>query len=448
VKNNVLNRVVLLGIVSLLAPSAALADEPYFMGLGDLPGGDYWSEVLDISADGTTVVGSSEAEAGLEAYKWTNPATGGAGMIGLGDLPGGPFLSIAWGVNADGSVVVGSSYVDDTYTEAFRWTDPNTGGAGMVSIGDLPGGQTRGAGLAASADGSVITGWGTSEDDGQLEAFRWTDPNQGGSGMVGLGFLPGGYFSRGMAITPDGSMIAGRGSSDSALIEGFRWSDPNQGGEGMIGLGVLSHRDPVSNATDITADGTVIVGGSRTMSGVEAYMWTDPAVGGHGMVGLGLVEYYPESECLAVSADGSVVVGSASGEGMRRAMYWTDPHDGGTGMVLLHDLLVSEYGLDLTGWILTDAEGLSADGRTIAGNGINPSGQHEGWIAHLGSDSPPCPGDLDGDGYVGLEDLAQLLAHYGTPSGATYEDGDIDGDGDVDLADLATLLSVYGTTCD
>jgi hypothetical protein len=61
---------------------------------------------------------------------------------------------------------------------------------------------------------------------------------------------------------------------------------------------------------------------------------------------------------------------------------------------------------------------------------------------------PECPGDLDGDADVDLSDLAQLLAHYGTPSGADYEDGDLDGDGDVDLSDLAALLAVYGTTCE
>jgi hypothetical protein len=59
-----------------------------------------------------------------------------------------------------------------------------------------------------------------------------------------------------------------------------------------------------------------------------------------------------------------------------------------------------------------------------------------------------CPGDLDGDNDIDLADLAQLLGHYGTTSGATYEDGDIDGDGDVDLSDLASLLGVYGDTCE
>lgn len=58
-----------------------------------------------------------------------------------------------------------------------------------------------------------------------------------------------------------------------------------------------------------------------------------------------------------------------------------------------------------------------------------------------------CPGDLNADNAVNLTDLATLLAHFGTPTGALLADGDIDGDGDVDLTDLARLLTVFGTVC-
>jgi serine protease AprX len=57
----------------------------------------------------------------------------------------------------------------------------------------------------------------------------------------------------------------------------------------------------------------------------------------------------------------------------------------------------------------------------------------------------PCVGDLDGDGTVGLGDLAIMLAHYDSPGGP--DDGDLTGDGHVGLADLAILLAVYDTDC-
>jgi hypothetical protein len=77
-------------------------------------------------------------------------------------------------------------------------------------------------------------------------------------------------------------------------------------------------------------------------------------------------------------------------------------------------------------------------------------GENVGWI-NLGSDEHfvalLLDGDLDSDGDVDLSDLAQLLSHYGTTGGATWEEGDIDGDGDVDLSDLAALLAEYGESC-
>ena len=57
-----------------------------------------------------------------------------------------------------------------------------------------------------------------------------------------------------------------------------------------------------------------------------------------------------------------------------------------------------------------------------------------------------CFGDFDGDGQVGLFDLAHFLGHYGMAN-PTYYDGDLDLDGDVDVQDLAALLGAWGSAC-
>ena len=96
------------------------------------------------------------------------------------------------------------------------------------------------------------------------------------------------------------------------------------------------------------------------------------------------------------------------------------------------------------------AHGLGFTASTSAGSGgeWQPGGMGAGVCAIVeGTPAEDLPGDLDGDCDVDLADLAILLAHYGTTSGADPEDGDLDGDGDVDLGDLAVLLANYGTEC-
>lgn len=52
----------------------------------------------------------------------------------------------------------------------------------------------------------------------------------------------------------------------------------------------------------------------------------------------------------------------------------------------------------------------------------------------------PCPSDLDGDGSVGLSDVAAILLRWGEAGGAE----DLDGDGSVGLGDVAQVLLEWG----
>ena len=117
------------------------------VGLGDLPGGDFDSSADAVSADGSVVAGFD----GSEAMRWTSVD----GMVGLGDLPGGDLFSALWGnesISADGSTVVGSSASASGH-EAFRWTSAQ----GMVALG-LPQGAQDSFAIAVSGDGSIIVG--------------------------------------------------------------------------------------------------------------------------------------------------------------------------------------------------------------------------------------------------------------------------------------------------
>ena len=99
----------------------------------------------------------------------------------------------------------------------------------------------------------------------------------------------------------------------------------------------------------------------------------------------------------------------------------------------------TDYGLEIEGWTLPIATGVSADGLTIVGYGTNPRGDTEAWIVRLQLETP---GELDGDGVVGITDLLILLAFWG-PCGDTCL-GDLDCDGTVGILDLLILLSNWG----
>jgi probable HAF family extracellular repeat protein len=198
----------------------------------------------------------------------------------------------------------------------------------MVGLGDLrPGSSTVSSAWGTSADGGIIVGE-TGVEVGR-QAFAWSNPG----GMTPLEPFPGeGNWDRATALSLDRSVIVGVGNHGSFVgnTQAFRWTVA----DGYVGLGDLPGGSFQSAATDVSADGSVVVGSSRTDS----------------MVGL-----------------------------RTEAFIWTEA----TGIKKLQDTLENDFGLNLSGWTLTEATSISADGRTIVGTGRNPAGDQEAWVATL-----------------------------------------------------------------
>ena len=362
-------RNVCVAVVVTALGSAAMADLPSFQGLGDLPGGEIYSWAYDVSADGSAVVGHSKSSSGTEAneaFLWTVD-----GMTGMGNLSGVGYSNasaVSWDESAEEWVVAGTGNLlssSGTSGEAFR----TVGNAVDIAIGPndglgmVTGGTTYSGASGLSADGTVVVG--QSDTSGMSHAFRWTES----TGMVDLDDLPGGIsFSCAHDISADGSVVVGWGTGADGR-EAIRWTEAT----GMIGLGDLEGGSFASTAYNISADGSVIVGYGTSASGTEAFYYTE----GDGMVGLGdLPGGGFESYATDASVDGSVIVGIGSSPMGREAFIW----DAVNGMRNLRDMLVDYCDLDLTGWTLSEGLGISDDGLTIIGSGINPNGDTEGWI--------------------------------------------------------------------
>ncbi len=282
---------------SILAGSASSdegTNEPFrwangvFTPLGRIPGyGNNAHLTTGISDDGTRIVGWGYSADGDEtqAWLWENDA-----MIGLGTLSGMPqSLSAAYGISGDGNVVVGASS-----GQAFSWINGDMTGLGTIPP-PFPGPKvTVGSyATATSTNGSVIVGASSAYDydteQSRLEAFRWSDAM-----MIGLGDLPGGEFhSSASAVSADGSIIAGIGSTDTG-DEVFLWDAAN----GMRELRGLLENDFGLDLTgwslpyvrDISADGSVIVGtGINPEGNYEAFLAVVPEPATIGLLLIGVL---------------------------------------------------------------------------------------------------------------------------------------------------------------
>ena len=353
-----------------------------FQGLGDLPGGGFNSDARYLSPDGGTVLGVSSVSSGYSSYWWTESD----GMQTFSQFPTGDFSSGApVAISNDHSIIVGSGQ-SSLGSEAFRWTLDD----GMIGLGDLPGGLFQSRVSAMSLDGSVIVGKGSIGPDSldDIEAFIWTETY----GMVGLGDLPSGpNKSWATDVSADGSVVVGIGTIavdpgtplETYVRRAFRWTES----DGMVDIGSLAPGLFI-NEPRVSSDGQIVV--AYTSNGVGwtiPFRWTE--AGGIEMLDRPSYDLTGESKpfngssvnlsyTTDVNADGSVIVGYSFNTGPPKVVVWDDIHGARYLETILTDLAV-----DFSGWSLEFATGISDDGLTIVGTGINPDGNTEAFIATL-----------------------------------------------------------------
>ncbi|MCS7466117.1 PEP-CTERM sorting domain-containing protein [Stieleria sp. ICT_E10.1] len=339
--------VVLLAVMGLGQVKAAI-----FTGLGHLPGHTR-SVANDVSPDGTIIVGTSGPASqqsgelsGNKAFQWT---------IGEGMTQVGGFASSHGNAVSSNGVFVGSyEYASTTTGQRYILHK-----AADLNSGAIPSGGNNSVAHDVSADGTVKIG-----------VKRFTPSPDGPRGFRNNIELKGidGREAEAYGISGDGQVVVGnslRSGSEGTWTEATIWSGDWSGTSKLgQGLGRLGNED--SAALAISSDGQTIVG----ESGRSAVRFT-----GGPILELGSISVTGDSKANAVSADGSIIVGQSG----NYAFIWDEEN----GMRDLSEVLTSDYGLNLDGWDLSRATGISDDGETIIGYGLNPFGGTEAWVANV-----------------------------------------------------------------
>jgi probable HAF family extracellular repeat protein len=200
-----------------------------------------------------------------------------------------------------------------------------------------------------SYDGSVIVG--SCDILSQTQACRWSPS----TGFERLGFLPTDsvdQFSAATEVSADGNVIIGFSSGDFAKQKAFRWT-PQTGMMPFDALRPGVALGPGLGKILLSADGSILVGigPDGTLS-----RWTEAG----GTQSLGFI-----GTAHGVSGDGSRIVGIGTFGDENRPFIW----DAALGVRNLHDVLTNDYGLGpaIGDWTISEAYGISNDGRTIVG---------------------------------------------------------------------------------
>lgn len=370
-----------LGLVCL-AVSATVSAQVHFYGTGQLPGGGNYSQMRDAirTPNGILAVGTATVFPNYyvdTSVMWTPDL----GMVPLANdfPPSAPAAHVlARVISADGKVFGGSTN-DNAPTpmgiakiSPALWT--NTGGT-VTLLGSLGLPPSNCGVNCLSADGSVAYGFILSRSV-QL-AFRYT----AAGGTMSIGFLnpsDDGNSPTAHCGSSDGTVVVGNSSNSNGttLLQAYRYTFTGSGPTGgyMTALPALPG-GTWTNAVAMTPDATMTFGNcdSPDYPNGQLVCWHEggptEALGSPDPT-FGIVQWGD------VTADGSVVA-IVLADATDQWCYIRNP----SGWFKLQDIL-SDAGVDMTGWNLDLMGGISKDGTLVFGAGEH-NGNTEGFVAEF-----------------------------------------------------------------
>jgi len=414
----------------------SFADESYFRGIGRAPDNSLpanafgYSRAYGISGDGNTVVGSY----------YTN-------TLNIGEAPfvlplSAPYFSRLPGIVNDRSgearaaafsgngVIVGRLRRSGA-DRAARWQ--KSGDVYTATTFNTSSGVTPTLARDVSANGNVIVGEGTA-NFGVPTAFFIT--GNAPRTLPAPTSEPSGVARWATGVSANGNEISGytRGLSTGNQIA-VRWLRVSTTSYNPTIVSVGNNIRSSDTLQGVSADSAFVVGSMQLPPFPAGFTTPVRSRRGEAAEAVGPVGSFGLPLARATSAAGAVVVGDWGFSGS--AFVWKSDQ----GFRFLQDVATDVYGLNLAGWQLDSATGISDDGRTIVGRGTNPFGWEEGFVIFLGDLPVGCPADWDGDDDIDSDDIVAFFGDW------EFGQGDFDGDDDTDSDDVIGFFTSWDTGC-
>ena len=317
-------------------------------------------------------------------------------------------------ISPDGRIMVGDGEADRIIE-----VDPVTGADLGPFVAAGAGGLSSPQGMAFGPDGRLFIASGDSVlafdgQDGSFDGFFVTSGSGGLSQATGLLFIAEGNLLVG---TQDGRILEFDGTDGTPVRTVV--DDPARlgGTHGLL----------------IRPGGTLLVSSMATDS-IEEY---DPVSGAH--LGQwdrgGLLSGYwglQSPRTLRLGPDGNVYVATAGGNTSVQL------YEESTGLFKRRFYVLDQLIEEATGFDFMPPAAIDCNGNMVPDSCDIANGEATDLDGNGTPDSCECPGDLDGDGAIDVNDVLAILGGWGTSS------GDITGDQMTDVNDILLALSLWG----